>query len=71
MGRCYKTFLAYLTDRNLWPDWAIFERSWQQIIFQKFPKFCATFMAILKNVILLFGLLRVVSALLLSQNAIG
>ena len=27
----------------MWPDWAIFERSWQRIFFQKKPNICVTF----------------------------
>ena len=36
-------------SHSAWPDWAIFERSWLQIIFEKLPKYLVTFGAILTN----------------------
>ena len=39
---------------TVWPDWAIFESCWQQNFYQKKPKWLATFLAILKNLTLMW-----------------
>ena len=36
---------------TVWPDWAIFESSWQHIAFQKLPKYFVTPWAILEDII--------------------
>ena len=55
---CFSNFISdalpkggYLVWRSVWPDWAIFERSWQQIILQKWPKDLFYFLDTLKNII--------------------
>ena len=45
--------LKHILLRPVWPDWAIFESSWQQNLLQKKPKWLATFWAILKNLTLM------------------
>ena len=45
----------------VWPDWAIFERSLGQILFQKYPKYQSTFWAILRNITLNIGKVSVVT----------
>ena len=37
----------------VWPDLAIFERSWQQILLQKLPNYLATVLSIFKDIPLL------------------
>ena len=44
---------SFSPSTAVWPDWVIFERSWSQIFFKKWPNFMMTFWAILKNIILL------------------
>ena len=42
-------FLFILELCEVWPDWAIFDWSWWQILLQKYVKYLATFGFFLKN----------------------
>ena len=46
-----KTFFRSRVFRQttVWPDWAIFERSWWRFFFKKFPKFMMSFWAKVKK----------------------